>query len=560
MDSMNSTNSSNLPQAFRIVPPNFPDKNATSGDGGRARFQAAPGNQKCVLVVDDDPDILSARLALLQEAGFRVMGATTGRECLAAIHKEQPDLVLLDMNPPDISGLELCRRLKTDSATSGIPIVHLSGDRVSSEERAAELKMGADGYSARPLSDSEFIAKVRAALLLKRTEAELRQVTMELREQRMASIGMLADGIAHDLNTVLAPMLMGIHLLRQKHKDNASDELLSTMEFSARRGAALVEHILSFANGAEGQRSMIQPRRLITEAFETVMETLPKTIAPEMDLELNLWNITSDPAELRTVLLNLCANARDAMPQGGQLILSAANTVLDEFSAWATPGASSGPHVVIQVRDTGAGMSKEILERIFDPFFTTRDFAKGAGLGLSTSLGIIRSHGGFIQVQSEPGKGSTFKVHLPAAATGKLPMGDERRAEYARGNGELVMVVDDDQPIRTVTQQALEAFGYRVLLASNGSDAAAMYAGRQAEIAVVLMDMIMPVLDGPATIQMLASMNPEVRIIATSGKQSNQQVAKTISPTVKSFLPKPYNSETLLRAVASTLGAGTAAA
>ena len=610
---MNSANSSNFPQAFRILPPNFPHKDATSGEGGLAPFRAAPWNQKRVLVVDDDPDVLSARLALLLQAGFRATGATTGRECLAAIYKEQPDLVLLDINLSDIAGLELCRLLKTDPATSGIPIVHLSEHQASSEEQAADLlmtspetdpltpprgnriprlrdqvsdeagaslrgepgdfipaleftprvwnlKMGGNGRLGRPHSDSEFIAKVEAVLRLKRTEAELRQVTMKLREQRMASIGTLANGIAHDLNIVLAPMLMGIHLLQQKHQDNASDELLSTMEFSARRGAALVEQILSFAHGAEGQRSMIQPRHLITETFESVMETLPKTIAPELDLELNLWNITSDPAELRTVLLNLCANAREAMPQGGQLILSAANTMLDERSAGVTPGASTGPHVVIQVRDTGAGMSREIREKIFDPCFTTREPAMGAGLGLSASLGIIRSHGGFIEVQSEPGKGSTFKVHLPATARGKLPAAKESRAEYARGNGELVIVVDDDPPIRTVTQQALEAFGYRVLLASNGSDAAAMYAGRQAEIAVVLMDMIMPVLDGPATIQMLASMNPEVRIIATSGKQSNQQVARTISPTVKSFLPKPYNPETLLRAVASTLGAGTAAA
>jgi CheY-like chemotaxis protein len=205
-------------------------------------------------------------------------------------------------------------------------------------------------------------------------------------------------------------------------------------------------------------------------------------------------------------------------------------------------------------------MSPEILEKIFDPFFTTREFGKGAGLGLSTSLGIVRSHGGFIQVESEPGKGSTFKVHLPAAATGNLPAAGERRANFSRGSGELVMVVDDDAPIRTVTQQALESFGYRVLLASNGSDALAVYEAHQAEIEIVVMDMMMPVLDGPATIRLLSAMNPGVRIIATSGIKSNQEVARTISPSVKMFLPKPYNAESLLRAVASIIGASQIAA
>ena len=557
---MYSAISSNLPPAFRVVPPNLPDRNATPGKGGLGPFRAKAGNQDRILVVDDDSDVLNVNLTLLQEAGFRATGATTARECMTAISGEQPDLILLDINLPDISGLELCRSLKSNSATSGIAIVHLSGDRVSSEEQAAGLESGADGYIARPISNNELIARVNAMLRLKHTEAELRKVTMELKEQRMASIGTLADGLAHDLNNVLAPMLMGVHLLKQKHKDDASQELLDTMEFSARRGAALVEQVLSFAHGPEGQRSMIQPRHLITEAFATMMESFPKSINPELHLEMNLWNVTGDPAQLRLVLLNLCANARDAMPDGGQLILSAENAILEERSAGATSGAGAGPHVVIQVRDTGAGMSQETIERIFDPFFTTREFGKGAGLGLSTSLGIVRSHGGFIHVKSEPGKGSAFKVHLPAAASGKLPADNECPAEYSHGNGEMVMVVDDDAPIRTVTQQALEAFGYRVLLASNGSDAAAIYAARQEEIAVVLMDMMMPAPDGPATIRMLASMNPGVRIIATSGIQSNQHVARTISPTVKCFLPKPYNAETLLRVVASALGAGKAAA
>jgi len=391
-------------------------------------------------------------------------------------------------------------------------------------------------------------------------ESGLARFKAEAGKQDRILVAELADGIAHDLNNVLAPLLMGIHLLKQKHVDKASQELLSAMEFSARRGAAIVDQVLSFAHEAEGQRSVIQPRHLVMETFETVMDTLPEAITPELDIELNLWSVTSNPAQLRKVLLNLCMNARDAMPDGGRLFLSAANVTLDERSAEMTPGASSGPYVVIEVRDSGAAMSQETLEKIFDPFFNTREFGKGAGVGLSTSLQIVRSHGGFIQVQSEPGKGSAFKVHLPAAAAKKIPADDEPQAAYPRGNGELVLVVDDDGPIRTVTQQALEAFGYRVVLASDGAEAAAIYAARQAEIALVIMDMMMPVVDGPSAIRMIASMNPGVRIIATSGMQSNEEVAKTISSAVKTFLPKPYDAETLLGVVASILDADEAVA
>jgi two-component system cell cycle sensor histidine kinase/response regulator CckA len=370
----------------------------------------------------------------------------------------------------------------------------------------------------------------------------------------------LADGIAHGINNVLAPLLMGIHLLRKQHGDNVSQELLNNMEFSARHGAALVEQVLSFAHRAEGERSEIQPRQVVMEVFDTVAETFPKSIKPELNLDLNLWTITSDAAQLREALLNLCVNAGDAMPEGGQLILSAQNAVLDERLAGLPPEASPGPYVVIEVRDTGDGLAPETLEKMFEPFLTAPDSGNAAARRLSTSMEILRGLGGFIRSHSEPGKGSSFKVYLPTCAGEGLQAGGEAHAEYSRGNGELVLVVDDDAPIRTVTQHALEAFGYRVLLAANGSDAAAIYTARKEEIAVVLMDMMMPVMDGPAAIRVLEAMNPRVRIIATSGIKSNQEVASAISPTVKSFLAKPYNAETLLKEVASALGGGKAAA
>jgi CheY-like chemotaxis protein len=252
------------------------------------------------------------------------------------------------------------------------------------------------------------------------------------------------------------------------------------------------------------------------------------------------------------VLLNLCVNARDAMPYGGKLVISARNLALDAQYAGLNPEAKPGPYVLIQVEDSGNGMPARVIEKIFDPFFTTKEVGKGTGLGLSTSLAIVKSHGGFIQVYSEQGKGTTFKVHLPAQTEASAEVAAEIAAELPRGHGELILVVDDEVSVRQITQQTLEAFGYRVILACDGTEAVAIYAQRSAEIAAVLTDMTMPVMDGLATIHVLRKINPEVRIIAASGLSANSQIAGL---GVKHFLPKPYTAETLLKALQEVLSA-----
>jgi CheY-like chemotaxis protein len=254
------------------------------------------------------------------------------------------------------------------------------------------------------------------------------------------------------------------------------------------------------------------------------------------------------------VFMNLCVNARDAMSQGGKLTVAAENLVLDEVYAGMNPDSKSGAYVVVRVEDTGMGIPREIQERIFEPFFTTKEIGKGTGLGLSTTLGILRSHGGFINLYSEPGKGAKFKVYLPAGAapeSGERPAAEPAR--LPRGQGELVLVVDDEEGIRGATQKTLERFGYRVLLAAHGAEAVALYAERGAEIAAVLTDMAMPVMDGPATILALKAMNPAVKIIGSSGHASQGGVAKAVGAGVQHFVPKPYTAETLLKVLADVL-------
>jgi PAS domain S-box-containing protein len=386
------------------------------------------------------------------------------------------------------------------------------------------------------------------------TESKLVEAQL-LRSQRMESIGTLAGGIAHDLNNVLTPIMMSIELLKLQEKNELRLNILATIEGSARRGADMVQQVLSFARGVEGRQLAVQIDRLLKEIEKITNETFLKNIQIRSRIQANLWGVQGDPTQLHQVLLNLCVNARDAMPNGGMLKLAASNVVLDEHCIELNAEAKPGPHVLIEVEDTGAGMPLEVLERIFEPFFTTKELGKGTGLGLSTTLAIIQGHHGFLRVHSEPGNGTQFQLYLPANNSASAQTGNAVEAELPRGHGELVLVVDDEIMVRQIVQQTLEVFGYRVLLAADGVEASTLFTLHQQEIAVVLTDMMMPVMDGLATIQVLMRMNPQVRIIAASGLSIKDMVAKAMNAGVKHFIPKPYTAETLLKTLAQLLQA-----
>ncbi len=422
-----------------------------------------------------------------------------------------------------------------------IPVASKSGQRLMVDSRWTLLRDG-DG---RP----------KSILAIDTDVTERKKLEQQfLRAQRMESIGTLAGGIAHDLNNVLAPILMSIELLRLELERQEKDEILDTIESSARRGAEMVGQVLSFARGVEGRRLSVQVKHLVRDVAKIASETFPRNIEIRAEVPSNLPPVLGDPTQIHQVLLNLSVNARDAMPRGGTLTFSAQNVVLDDQYAGLSPEAKPGRHVLIQVEDTGTGIPPEILEKVFDPFFTTKEPGKGTGLGLSTSLAIVRSHGGFIRAYSEPGTGSRFRVYLPAteSTTEPAPVAD---VVLPRGDGEVVLVVDDEASVRHITRQTLEAFGYRVILAGDGAEALAVYASRRTEIALVLTDMMMPVMDGPATIRVLTKMDPSVRIIAASGLTANGSVTRVANSGVRHFLPKPYTAETLLRTVREVLDA-----
>lgn len=370
-----------------------------------------------------------------------------------------------------------------------------------------------------------------------------------LRAQRMESIGTLAGGIAHDLNNVLSPILMAIDMLHINATDEETIHWLVLARENAERGAAMVKQVLSFARGVEGERVSVQLKHIVKDLVKVISETLPKSIAVKYEIEPELELISADPTQIHQVLMNLSINARDAMPSGGTLTITASNVTLDENYARMFIEAKSGRYIIITVKDTGSGMTQEIQQRIFDPFFTTKEIGKGTGLGLSTALTIIKSHGGFINVYSEQGKGTQFTIYLPAAEIAAEKSESKKELPYPTGNGELVLIVDDEENIRQITKATLEKFGYQTLTASDGTEAMRIYAQNSTEIKLVLTDMAMPFMDGAATIRALRKLNPKLPIIAASGLPP----ADINSLNVNAFLSKPYTAEKLLTTLADIL-------
>ena len=375
-----------------------------------------------------------------------------------------------------------------------------------------------------------------------------------LRAQRLESIGTLASGVAHDLNNILAPILMGAAVLRRTEMPKEDETILSTIETCAQRGADIVKQVLTFARGADGARLLLQPAHLIDDMAKIAQGTFPKAIRVRTEYLQSLWPIEGDPTQLHQVLLNLSVNARDAMPAGGALTISAKNFPVDEHYASMTPGAKAGPHVLFEIKDTGMGIARQIMDQIFDPFFTTKELGRGTGLGLSTVIGIVKSHEGFVTVESEIGRGTTFKVYLPARIDAFGEVTESESTVVSRGNGELLLIVDDERTILQVARELLEDHGYRVLIAEDAPEALAIFALRKDEIKLVLTDLAMPLMDGIALIRTLQKMKPDIRVIASTGRGSlEQSIHELPGLNVSACLTKPYNKEMLLTTLHESL-------
>lgn len=380
-----------------------------------------------------------------------------------------------------------------------------------------------------------------------------------LRNQRLDSIGTLAGGIAHDLNNVLAPVFLSLGLIRQAASEDERSEYLEAIERCARRASDLVRQVLLFARGGSTERTALDAAMVLHDLARMLRETFPKNI--EIDCGASdpalreAGMLHANPTQLTQVLLNLCLNARDAMPDGGRLSVHATRAEITAADATAHPGATAGPAVVFRVSDTGCGIPAESHARVFDPFFTTKEIGKGTGLGLPTALGIVRGHGGYITFRSTPATGTTFEVHLPLSRREPAPHGAVAVKRPARGHGELILVIDDERILRQATENVLRAYGYRAICAGDGAEGVTLASVFANELRVVLTDLMMPQLDGFLTAKALHKVVPDVPILAMTGNAGPDVEERMKAARISKLICKPFEPHVLLAAIDEALKA-----
>jgi PAS domain S-box-containing protein len=412
-------------------------------------------------------------------------------------------------------------------------------------------------------SDEEAFVSTMAALVAqimandrrKQAEAEKDKLQAQLLQaQKMESVGILAGGVAHDFNNLLHAMRGNIELLLQgKPEDHPDERRLRNVTRSMDRAAQLVQQLLFFSRKAKSEKVHVDLNQEVKNVARILKRTVPKMISLDLRLDFLAWPLLADPVQIEQVLLNLANNAVDAMPEGGRLFFKTVNALLDENFVKAHPGSNSGRHVLLTVTDTGCGMDKAIVDHVFDPFFTTKEVGKGTGLGLASVYGIVKVHGGYIQCYSEPALGTTFRVYLPAVELGDMATVKPQQEAPLQGGSETIFVVDDEPEIRELTREALEMLGYSVKMAVNGEQALEIFQEQDSPIDLVLLDLNMPGMGGHKCLQELLRLDPQIKVVITSGYAANGQGKDTLASGAKGFIGKPYQLKELAAMVREVL-------
>jgi signal transduction histidine kinase/CheY-like chemotaxis protein len=459
--------------------------------------------------------------------------------CISRVHEEDREAFL--------KGIRTAVANRQEYWTAEHRIL-VGGGRVATVVNRAYLEYDHNGEGLRMIGSIQDITEK------KELEAKF------LRAQRLESIGTLASGVAHDLNNVLAPILMGTQVMETELTDPELLAILENMRKSAERGTDIVRQLLTFAKGAEGEKQALDVTPILRDMVKIARQTFPKNISVTLNLEGEDMPVQANLTQLHQVLLNLSVNARDAMSQGGTLTLSARNFSINESNEAEHPDGQRGEYVKVTVGDTGCGMSADTLEKIFLPFFTTKGPQKGTGLGLPTVLGIVKGHGGFIEIKTEIDKGSEFAVFLPAAPREKEIAGTKTQVMRPKGKGQTVLLVDDDEAVLETTARVLRTHGYRVLTATHGVEALAMFSQATLPIDLMVTDMLMPFMDGLTLTRSVREYTPNMKVIVSSGiadlndRKGTELGDQFRSMSVSRVLSKPYGNMELLEAVHAELG------
>jgi signal transduction histidine kinase len=525
-----------------------------------------------VLVVDDTIENLALMHGLLK-TDYRTLVASNGQLALdIAGTVPQPDLVLLDIMMPEIDGYEVCRRLKDDPATAHIPVIFLTA-RTEIEDEQRGFALGAVDYIAKPISPPVVLARVKTHLTLKAAadfmrdrnlflEEEVRRRTAQLLDQqqqlhqaqKMEAVGQLAGGIAHDFNNLLTIVIGNLDLLEGQLESESAIECVGNALKASLRGEQLTRQLLALSRRQKLQSQVIDLNQLVQGIASLLGRTLGPNIEIKPLLDETLWRAEADPGHLESALVNLALNARDAMPSGGQLTIETANTVLDAQYAADNAKVTPGDYVMLAVTDTGTGIPADILDRVFDPFFTTKGVGKGTGLGLSMVYGFAQQSGGHVKIESKEGHGTVVRLYLPKAKReARSVAASAQSAAAPAGKGEVVLIVEDNDDVRNVVRQQLTEQGYRLLLATNPTEAIGIVEGSD-EIDLVFTDMVMP---GKLTCRDLVLKTKEVRpglpILLTSGYSEVAVETGAMLDGADGILRKPYRRQDLARKIRELL-------
>jgi two-component system cell cycle sensor histidine kinase/response regulator CckA len=468
----------------------------------------------------------------------------------AAFRKQSWDLIISDFSMPHFSGTDALKLLRSKGCDR--PFIFVSGT-IGEETAVAALRDGAQDYLMKT-NLKRLVPAVQRVL----REAEDREhgKKMELQVQQLQkfeAIGKLAGGIAHDFNNVIGAILGWSEIgCAEAEQGTVSHDRFQKIRDQANWAGRLTSQLLAFA-----RRQMLQPRKtdlnsLVVEGMSLLQRLIGEQIEIRVVAAPDLRVAMIDPGQIEQVLMNLCLNARDAMPQGGRLIIETQNIEIDQEFCRAHPYARQGSFILLSVSDTGLGMDAATTERIFKPFFTTKEIGKGTGLGLATVYGVIKQHEGFIHLYSEPGRGTTFRVYLPASTGAAEPRQPKQDEQVPKGT-ETILLAEDNEGLQEAAKEMLEKLGYRVILASNGTEAVQLFTNNPGQFDLIILDVVMPKVSGPAAFSQMTAVRPDLRVLFSTGYTAEAASLNSITEQGASVLQKPYSLKNLGQMVRAIL-------
>ena len=543
----------NHPPPYRWRTPEWPSATNHSFLKDKMKESMGENSQPHVLVVDDDPFIREMAREYLTEADFTVSEAENGVKALQALENLRPDIIMLDVVMPEMDGFATSLAVRRMPGCEVVPILIMTAlDDHDSINRAYE--MGATDFITKPINWMILVQRIRYMTRAMRMVNKQKRLEEELQQaQKLEAVATLAGGVAHDFNNLLQT-IQGFSemLLYNMHEDDPSFRALNRVMDAVESGGKLTRQLLTYSRKVKSEKRPINLNDQVRQAHQLLERTIPKMIEMDLLLEEDLKLVDADPVQMEQVLMNLVINARDAMPEGGRLVIKTKNIRRPDKQCESHPTSTPWEGVVLSVSDTGHGMDKETRKQIFDPFFSTKAPGKGTGLGLSMVHGIVENHQGRITCRSTPGAGTSFRIYFPVAESslGKMAV-EEKRGE--QGGNEIILLVDDNETIRQTGEEMLARAGYTVLTASTGEMALDIYAQNSEEIALVLLDLIMPGMGGARCLQELLKKNAAINVVITSGYSPVDQTMKTIEACTREFLRKPFTYEQLLSTVRKVL-------